>query len=336
MFLELRQVTKRFGTVTAVDRVDLDVALGDFVCFVGPSGCGKTTLLRLIAGLEAPDGGQLLLEGSDLTALPARARNFGMVFQSYSLFPGMNVAENVAYGLRCRRWPRAEIAARVEEMLALVRLGDSGAKLPHQLSGGQQQRIALARALAPRPRLLLLDEPLSALDAKVREELRGEIRLLQSRLGVTTIMVTHDQDEAMEMADRIVVLNAGAIEQVGSAAELYAQPASRFVAEFIGRMNVLSLASGAAQLLAPSLRGGGLIGVRPEHIASAGPEAADAPLAKIERCVFLGNLTRVFVSLQGHRLLVELPGSVEGLASGARLRLRVRPEDIHRLGEGAP
>ena len=239
MFLSLRGVTKRFGEVTAVENVDLDIAEGEFVCFLGPSGCGKTTLLRLVAGLEALSSGQILLNGEDLTALPARRRNFGVVFQSYSLFPNMTVARNVAYGLECRKWPRAETDARVREMLDLVHLGAHRDKHPHELSGGMQQRVALARALAPRPAVLLLDEPLSALDAKVRESLRGEIRDVQQRLGITTIMVTHDQDEAMEMADRIVVMNRGRIEQVGSADTLYWEPETRFVGEFIGRINII-------------------------------------------------------------------------------------------------
>jgi iron(III) transport system ATP-binding protein len=198
MFMVLKTVTKRFGDVAAVDGIDLGIAEGEFVSFVGPSGCGKTTLLRLIAGLEALDAGQIELRGRDLSRLPARKRNFGVVFQSYSLFPNLTVAKNIAYGLECRNARRAVIDARVREMLELVHLAGHAAKYPHELSGGMQQRVALARALASQPEVLLLDEPLSALDAKVRENLRAEIRELQNRLGITTIMVTHDQDEAME------------------------------------------------------------------------------------------------------------------------------------------
>jgi len=268
VFLSLRQITKRFGAVMALDGVSLDVAEGEFVCFLGPSGCGKTTLLRSVAGLEVPDSGSILLKGAELARTPARLRNFGVVFQSYSLFPNMTVARNLAYGLECRGWARAAIEERVGRMLALVRLENQAAKYPHQLSGGQQQRIALARALAPQPTMLLLDEPLSALDAKVRDELRGEIRDLQRSLGVTTIMVTHDQDEAMEIADRIVLMNHGRIEQVGAAADLYERPASRFVAEFVGRMNVLTLAVGAGRLVldlrgrVPGLERGAPLAVR--------------------------------------------------------------------------
>ena len=214
MYLSLRGISKAFAGVAALDGVSLDVDEGEFVCFLGPSGCGKTTLLRIIAGLETPDAAEIILNGGNLLEVPARARNFGIVFQSYSLFPNMSVARNIAYGLECRKWPVGEIPARVAEMLALVNLADQAGKYPHQLSGGQQQRIALARALAPKPVMLLLDEPLSALDAKVREELRGEIKDLQSRLGITTIMVTHDQHEAMEVADRIVFMDEGQIIEV--------------------------------------------------------------------------------------------------------------------------
>jgi iron(III) transport system ATP-binding protein len=343
MFLQLRNITKRFGAVTAVRNVSLDLEEGRFVCFVGPSGCGKTTLLRLIAGLEAADEGEILLNGRGLTGLPARKRNFGMVFQSYSLFPNMTVAENIAYGLETQHWKRDRIHARVREMLALVQLGDQGHKLPHQLSGGQQQRVALARALAPEPRALLLDEPLSALDAKVREELRGEIRSLQSKVGVTTIMVTHDQDEAMEMADRIVVLNAGLIEQIGTAVELYNAPATRFVAEFIGRMNVVALGDGqdgVFGLLRPAdgaEPGRRLLGVRPEHIQRVAQSGAPGVFTgEIERSVFLGNVTRVTVAVEGQRLLVELPGAATGIGPGSRLSLRIPPEAVHRLGERRP
>src|SRR5690625_3158699 len=205
MSLRIRRVVKRFGHVTALDQVSLDIAAGEFICFLGPSGCGKTTLLRVIAGLERADAGEVLLDDRDLIDVRAGLRDFGGVFQSYSLFPNMTAARNVAYGLECRRWPRQRIDQRVKEMLRLVELEDQADKLPNQMSGGQQQRIALARALAPDPSVLLLDEPLSALDAKVREGLRLEIKSLQQRLGITTIMVTHEQDDALTMADRIVV-----------------------------------------------------------------------------------------------------------------------------------
>jgi iron(III) transport system ATP-binding protein len=239
MHLALEDVTKRFGEVTAVRQVRLGVARGEFVCFLGPSGCGKTTLLRLIAGLERADEGRIRLGGEDLTGVSARDRNFGMVFQSYSLFPNMTVARNVAYGLQSRKWSREKIPQRVREMLDLVHLGDHADRYPSQLSGGQQQRIALARALASEPGVLLLDEPLSALDAKVRMTLREEVRRLQRRLAITTIMVTHDQQEALTMADRVVVINNGLVEQVGEPTEVYGGPATAFVADFVGKMNFL-------------------------------------------------------------------------------------------------
>jgi iron(III) transport system ATP-binding protein len=238
-FLRIEGVSKRFGDFTALRDIGLSVGRGEFVCFLGPSGCGKTTLLRAIAGLDLADEGRIEISWRDVTRAPPAERDFGIVFQSYALFPNLTVADNVGYGLVNRRMKRAAIASRVAELLALVGLPEQGAKYPVQLSGGQQQRVALARALATSPGLLLLDEPLSALDARVRARLRGEIRGLQRRLGVTTIMVTHDQEEALTMADRIVVMNAGAIEQVGSPGEVYRHPASPFVADFIGQMNFL-------------------------------------------------------------------------------------------------
>ena len=239
-YLRIEQLSKRFGLFTALQDIRLEVGAGEFVCFLGPSGCGKTTLLRIIAGLEPQTTGRIWQQGRDISGLPPAARDFGIVFQSYALFPNLDVAANVGYGLVNRRQSRAQIAARIAELLALVGLPDAGPKYPAQLSGGQQQRVALARALATAPGLLLLDEPLSALDARVRVHLRQEIKALQRRLGVTTIMVTHDQEEALTMADRIVVMNHGVIEQVGTPVEIYRQPASRFVADFVGAMNFLA------------------------------------------------------------------------------------------------
>jgi iron(III) transport system ATP-binding protein len=241
--LRLEGIGKTFGTFVAVADIDLTIRRGEFVCFLGPSGCGKTTLLRIIAGLERQTTGRVIQNGRDVSFLPPAARDYGIVFQSYALFPNLTVAQNVAYGLVSRRRAKAETAARVAELLALVGLPDAGPKYPGQCSGGQQQRIALARALATSPGLLLLDEPLSALDAKVRERLRGEIRMLQKRLGVTTVMVTHDQEEALSMADRIVVMNHGRVEQCGSPQEVYERAASPFVATFLGRVNVLPAAA---------------------------------------------------------------------------------------------
>lgn len=239
-YLEVRNLSKRFGEFTALGDVSLDVTEGEFICFLGPSGCGKTTLLRAIAGLDPQSSGTIRQKGRDVSALPPAQRDFGIVFQSYALFPNLSVTDNVGYGLVSRRQSRGEIRQRVTELLALVGLPDAGDKYPAQLSGGQQQRVALARALATSPGLLLLDEPLSALDARVRLRLRHEIKALQRRLGVTTIMVTHDQEEALTMADRIVVMNQGAIEQVGTPQEIYRRPASSFVADFVGSMNFLA------------------------------------------------------------------------------------------------
>ena len=238
-YLEVRNLHKRFGDFIALGDISLDVAEGEFVCFLGPSGCGKTTLLRAIAGLDPQTSGTIHQKGRDVSTLPPSQRDFGIVFQSYALFPNLTVVDNVGYGLVSRRQKRGEIAKRVAELLALVGLPDAGPQYPAQLSGGQQQRVALARALATSPGLLLLDEPLSALDARVRLRLRHEIKALQRRLGVTTIMVTHDQEEALTMADRIVVMNHGTIEQVGTPQEVYAAPATAFVADFVGAMNFL-------------------------------------------------------------------------------------------------
>jgi iron(III) transport system ATP-binding protein len=237
--LAVEGLHKAFERFVALRRIDLKVRQGEMLCLLGPSGCGKTTLLRIVAGLETQTSGRILQNGRDVSWLPASQRDYGIVFQSYALFPNLTVAENVAYGLVNRRTPRAQAAARVAELLTLVGLPGAADKYPNQLSGGQQQRIALARALATAPRLLLLDEPLSALDALERIRLRGEIRRLQQQLGVTTILVTHDQEEALSMADRVVVMNHGVIEQVGTPNEVYEFPATPFVADFVGKVNVL-------------------------------------------------------------------------------------------------
>lgn len=238
--LEAVGVSKRFGPVVAVDDVQLQVADGELLAVVGPSGCGKTTFLRIVAGLEQPDAGRIVIQGKDVAALPPERRDVGFVFQQFALFPNMSVAANVEYGLKRQRVPKAERARRVEEMLAMVGLGDLAHRRPDQLSAGQQQRVALARALAPRPKTLLLDEPLSALDAAIRVRLREELRETQRRLGITTILVTHDQEEALATADRVAVMNEGRFEQVGTPWELYDRPRTAFVAGFIGRGNFLA------------------------------------------------------------------------------------------------
>ncbi len=238
-FLQVDRLRKKFGDFVALNDVSLEVFEGEFVCFLGPSGCGKTTFLRAIAGLDVQTQGTVHQAGRDISALPPSQRDFGIVFQSYALFPNLTVAKNIAFGLENQRISKPDVATRVAELLTLVNLPDQGDKYPAQLSGGEQQRVALSRALATSPGLLLLDEPLSALDAKVRTHLRHEMKALQRRLGVTTIMVTHDQEEALTMADRIVVMNHGVIEQVGTPTEIYRQPDTLFVADFIGAMNQL-------------------------------------------------------------------------------------------------
>jgi putative spermidine/putrescine transport system ATP-binding protein len=238
-FLEIVNLQKSFGSGYAVQGFNLSVAKGEFISFLGPSGCGKTTTLRMVAGFEMPTSGSIRIDGRDITTLPANQRKIGMVFQSYALFPNMTIEENVAFGLKVARKPAGEIAARVDEMLKLIGLPHLGKRYPYQLSGGQQQRVALARALAPKPQILLLDEPLSALDAKIRVSLRDEIRAVQRELGITTIYVTHDQEEALSMSDRIVVMHDGRVEQIGTPSEIYGHPATRFVASFIGTLNVL-------------------------------------------------------------------------------------------------
>jgi len=304
--LQLQGITKHFGGFTALQGIDLVVQPGELLCFLGPSGCGKTTLLRIIAGLEAPSGGRLWQAGRDITGAPAAQRDYGIVFQSYALFPNLSVADNVAYGLVNRRVPKAQARARVAELLALVGLPDSAGQYPAQLSGGQQQRIALARALATSPGLLLLDEPLSALDAIVRVHLRSEIKALQRQLGITTIMVTHDQEEALAMADRIVVMNHGAIAQLGTPLQVYREPASPFVADFVGRVNVLSgralaggqvllggarLACGHGQAEGTALQ----VYLRPEDVlavpaaqAQADMPASDVLRGTVQKIEFLG------------------------------------------------
>ena len=237
--IELRQLHRRFGDVVALAGIDLDVPTGEFVSFLGPSGCGKTTALRIVAGFDRPTSGQVLIDGKDVTRVPPNRRDIGMVFQAYSLFPNMTAERNVEFGLRVRKESRGARRARAHELLELVGLGHAADRYPHQLSGGMQQRVALARALAIEPRLLLLDEPLSALDAKIRVSLREEIRQIQQQLGITTVFVTHDQEEALSISDRIVVMNAGKADQIGAPAEIYNRPATRFVANFVGTLNLI-------------------------------------------------------------------------------------------------
>jgi putative spermidine/putrescine transport system ATP-binding protein len=273
-FLTLDKITKTFGTQTTVHGIDLAVERGEFVSFLGPSGCGKTTTLRMIAGFETPTSGTIRIDGHDVTDLRPNQRNIGMVFQAYALFPNMTVAGNIAFGLKVAKKSSSEIAARVKEMLALIKLPDVGDRYPYQLSGGQQQRVALARALAIQPKILLLDEPLSALDAKIRISLREEIRAVQRELGITTIYVTHDQEEALSMSDRICVMNEGRIEQLGTPFEIYNNPKTRFVATFVGTLNVLTgtmLDSATGRI---AIDGQEVIALRGAQGASAGDSPA--------------------------------------------------------------
>ena len=363
-YLRIRRLTKKFGEFTALADISLDVLEGEFVCFLGPSGCGKTTLLRAIAGLDIQTAGTVEQAGVDISALPPSERDFGIVFQSYALFPNMTVARNVAYGLESQRRSRAEVRDRVRELLDLVGLPDQGDKYPAQLSGGQQQRIALARAIAMSPGLLLLDEPLSALDAKVRARLRYEVKSLQRRLGVTTIMVTHDQEEALTMADRIVVMNHGVIEQVGAPAEIYREPASVFVADFIGTMNFLAAEiTGGAAARDGGIRAGGLAlacdtsghsegeritaAIRPEDIVlldsgsagTAGHASRDGGFdATVEYVEFLGSFARVELACAGERLLMDLSMARAqhfGVTEGSTVRAVV-PREAVRIYAGAP
>jgi len=353
-YLRLEGIRKDFGSFTALKGIDLDIAQGEFVCFLGPSGCGKTTLLRVVAGLEVQTAGRIDLAGRDISALPPAERDYGIVFQSYALFPNLNVADNVAYGLVNRKVPKAQVQARVAELLAMVGLPGSEAKFPSQLSGGQQQRIALARALATAPGLLLLDEPLSALDAIVRVKLRSEIRSLQRKLGVTTIMVTHDQEEAFAVADRIVVMNQGCIEQVGTATQIYRDPATLFVAEFVGRINALpamahegGLRVGTQILDCQHVSVHGhtsgrelRVYLRPEDVLARPIAPGDSNVFEglIEKIEFMGPycLVRVRADMLGAQALtvyLSLNYLAEAqLEVGSRLPLRLLPERMRVFG----
>ncbi|MEU6466740.1 ABC transporter ATP-binding protein [Streptomyces sp. NPDC046976] len=323
--VEFRGLRREFGATVALDGLDLTVRPGEFLALLGPSGCGKTTALRMLAGFEHPDAGAVLVDGRDITQVPAHRRDAGMVFQSYSLFPHLSAVDNVAFGLRMRGVRAAERRSRAAELLELVGLGDKGERFPHQLSGGQQQRIALARALALRPRVLLLDEPLSALDAKVRLSLREEIRRLQQELGITTLFVTHDQEEALSIADRVAVMRAGRLEQCAEPAELYGRPATAFVAEFVGTMSRIpgELKDGTVEVLGQRLPADGEAAdgtvdvlVRPENLRVR----ADAQGgARVVATAFLGAVVRLTVRLaDGTEAKADLPAhEAAGLGAGA-------------------
>ena len=335
--LALEGIAKRFGALTAVDDLSLTVPHGTFVCLLGPSGCGKTTLLRMIAGLEAPSAGRILLDGAEITDLPTHRRDFGMVFQSLALFPHLNVRDNIAYALRIRGVPKAEQEARVAELLDLVHLPDFGSRPVGQLSGGQKQRVAIARALAVSPRLFLLDEPLSALDAKLREAMQVELRQLQQKLGITTIVVTHDQREAMTMADLVVVMGEGRIRQAAAPVEIYRRPADAFVADFIGSTNLLDIAangSGLALVDGVPLPGVALpaglqrarLSIRPEDVRLTAP--AEAPLTgRVTFLRDLGGTVETFVAVAGTTVIaVSTPRERPQVAAGDAIGIQLPPE----------
>ncbi len=351
-YLSLVGLTKRFGSTVVVRDVSLDVPRGELLCILGPSGCGKTTLLRLIAGFEAADAGSIRQAGSEISALPPEARDFGIVFQSYALFPNRSAARNIGFGLETLSLSRAERARRIHELLALVGLEGHADKFPSQLSGGQQQRVALARALALSPGLLLLDEPLSALDANVRANLRDELRQLQRRIGITSIMVTHDQQEALSIADRVVVMNAGRIEQIGTPAELYQRPANLFVARFLGEVNALPVtavsghvvqAGGLAFRLAGMPAPGGPSGYlcfRPSavRIGVEAVGAAGGTRGKVSSMAFLGDRLRLEIQPEiqnGGPLVAEVPfprfGKPPGL--GDHVMVSVEPDQLFLLDD---
>ncbi len=344
--VEFRQVVKDYGATRVLHGLDLDIAPGEFVSLLGPSGCGKTTALRVLAGLERSSGGGVLLGGRDVSAVPTNKRDIGMVFQSYSLFPHLRVDDNTAFGLRRRGVEKKAASARAGDALELVGLGHLADRFPHQLSGGQQQRVALARALVTEPRVLLLDEPLSALDAKVRVQLRDEIRRIQLRLGITTVFVTHDQEEALAVSDRIAVMNAGRIEQIGSPEDLYLRPASANVAAFVG---VSSLVPGTAQethvdvwgqrlpLQLPADDGPVEVFIRPENVRLVPNGDAGVP-AVVQESTFLGSYRRTLVRTHDGTLVtvqhaasdrVEYDDLVQLALVEEPVVVRARPENAH-------
>src|SRR5437868_3317615 len=339
--VRLENLPRQYATTTALDRLTLTLAPGELVALLGPSGCGKTTALRLLAGLEEADSGHVIIAGKDVTNVPANRRNIGMVFQAYSLFPHMSARQNVEFGMQMQHVGAAERRERAAEMLDLVGLKAHMDKFAHQLSGGQQQRVALARALAIRPKVLLLDEPLSALDAKVRARLRDEIRRVQLEVGITTLFVTHDQEEALAIADRVGVMRAGRLEQLGPPTTIYSRPATPFVAEFVGLTNRLPgvVRNGEVEvrgtrlpLVQPDAADGPAVAlVRPEAVTFAGDgEGASGPLAgTVIATAFLGATSRVTVDLGDITILAQLPTSeASAHPAGTRVRLALRPDAV--------
>ncbi len=343
--VRLEQLTRTYGELRALDELDLVVEPAELVALLGPSGCGKTTALRILAGLDRADSGRVVVDGRDISAVPANRRDMGMVFQAYSLFPHLTVLENVAFGLKLRGLPTKERRQRARATLELVGLADRANRYAAQLSGGQQQRVALARALAVEPSVLLLDEPLSALDAKVRGQLREEIRRVQLEVGRTTVFVTHDQEEALAIADRVAVMNGGHLEQIAAPEELYTRPRTRFVAEFVGLTNPLAahVDGGEASVLGcrvPVLpgsvtSGSGTALVRPEWLGAAPDDTGNATVTSRS---FLGSLVRVVCTAQDGGSVVVQTGSGEGaaLVPGTRVRLSVAPTAVLVVPEEAP
>ncbi|WP_151719876.1 ABC transporter ATP-binding protein [Gemmobacter serpentinus] len=332
-FLDISHLEKAFGTNRVVKDFSLSVEKGEFISLLGPSGCGKTTVLRMVAGFEQPNSGAITIGGSNVVGKRPNQRNIGMVFQAYALFPNLTVAENVGFGLKIKGASKAEITARVQEMLALIGLPDKGASYPFQLSGGQQQRVALARALAPKPQVLLLDEPLSALDAKVRVSLRNEIRAIQRELGITTIFVTHDQEEALSISDRIVVMNGGIADQVGTPFEIYNRPSTRFVANFVGQLNVFR-ADEAGRIGGVSM-GQGDFAARPEAVHLGRASGADIVLpATVTEVHFLGSVIRLTADVAGTRVSLDTFNRADAPPPevGAVVELSLAARDLIQLG----
>lgn len=351
--LSLTSISKRYGDFVALHPSDLEIDNGEFVTLLGPSGCGKTTLLRIIAGLIEPTTGTVQVDDADITTMPPQRRGIGMVFQDYALFPHLTISENIGFGLKEHRYPRAEMDARVVELLQLIKLPDIGKRLPVEISGGQQQRVAFARAIAHTPQILLMDEPLGALDLKLREAMQLELRELQRKLGITTVYVTHDQSEAMYLSDRIAVINNGRIEQIGTGREIYDRPASRFVAEFVGQINIMPadvvgeeggycvVESNGASLRAvaprPGVRGSCLVAIRPHaiQIADSGTAGANGNVieGRILSQVFNGNVLHVQVEVGSAIINVEARPSSDARPDGAPVALHWNPSDTLVLEE---
>ncbi len=354
----LRQVEKRYGDTVVLAALDLALEQGEFLTLLGPSGCGKTTTLRMVAGFVDPTAGQIMMDGSDITRLPANKREVGMVFQNYALFPHLTVAQNIAFAMKQRRATESEQRTRVHELLELVKLQGAGKRYPAELSGGQRQRVAIARAVAHPPQILLMDEPLGALDLKLRESMQQELRAIQQRLKITTLYVTHDQTEAMVMSDRIVVMRQGYVEQIGSAEDIYRRPRSRFVADFVGRINFVPVVRGGGEaagvlrmgqqaVVAPDVplaRSGPerlLLALRPEQLRllhGSGPaeQGPNVVQGTVRDRVFVGNLTQLIVDIEGHSVTVESTFAGGVPERGQAVHIAWAPEDANLYADDTP